>query len=133
MGTSDLLGPLESKVMEVMWRSGEATVRQVMDVLEPPRGVAYTTVMTIMSNLVRKGLLRSTSTGKAYLYSVALSREAFLEHKAQEAVSEVLERFGDLAIARFMEAAARISPENLQRLREAGSPKPDRSGWENNP
>lgn len=133
MGTSDLLGPLESEVMEVMWGKGEATVRQVVDVLEPRRRVAYTTVMTIMSNLVKKGLLKSIPTGKAYLYTVALSREAFLERKAQEAVSEVLERFGDLAVARFMEAAARTNPEYLKRLQEVSSPKPSLSGREREP
>ncbi len=123
MDPSDLLGPLEAEVMRVMWEKEQATVRQVVGSLQARRSVAYTTVMTIMSNLVGKGLLRRVPEGKAYSYTVALSREAFLEQKSREAVSEVITRFGDLAIARFMEAVARLEPDDLERLRQLATQK----------
>jgi predicted transcriptional regulator len=118
MKASELLGPLEGEVMEVMWRIKEGTVRQVVTSIQAHRKVAYTTVMTIMNNLVAKGLLKRIPQGKAYLYSVTMTRKAFLEKKSQEAVSDVLARFGDLAIARFVEAVAQLRPEELQRLRQ---------------
>ena len=115
---SHLLGPLESEVMGVMWEIERAMVRQVLAILQERRSIAYTTVMTIMNNLVNKGLLQRTPQGKAYLYRVALSREAFLRRASEEAVSDVLARFGDLAIARFLEMSAKLPPEDLERLRE---------------
>jgi predicted transcriptional regulator len=114
---SGLLGPLESEVMELMWEVERATVRQVVAILQERRSIAYTTVMTIMNNLVTKAVLKRVPQGKAYLYQVALSREAFLRRASEESVSDVLARFGDLAIARFLEAAAKLPPEDLERLR----------------
>jgi predicted transcriptional regulator len=114
---SGLLGPLENEVMDVMWEMDQATVREVVDRLRQRRSIAYTTVMTIMNNLVAKGLLNRLPQGKAYLYRVALSREAFLRRALEEAVSDVLARFGDLAIARFLEVAAGLPPDDLERLK----------------
>jgi predicted transcriptional regulator len=123
MDPSVLLGPLEAEVMRVMWEKERATVRQVVDALQARRSVAYTTVMTIMNNLVTKGLLSRITEGKAYSYIMVLSSEAFLEQKSREAVSEVITRFGDLAIARFMEAVARLKPEDLERLQQLAARK----------
>lgn len=124
MDFSGLLGPLENEVMEVMWEMDQATVRDVVDRLRQRRTIAYTTVMTIMNNLVAKGLLNRLPQGKAYLYRVALSREAFLRRATEEAVSDVLARFGDLAIARFLEVAARLPPEDLKRLKQLAEGRP---------
>jgi len=117
VGTFELLGPLEREIMDLLWERREATVRQVLDVLQARRSVAYTTVMTIMSNLARKGLLKRIPQGKAYLYEVALTRDAFLARKSQEAVSDLLARFGDLAVARFVEVVSHLTPEEMERLR----------------
>ena len=123
MDLSELLGPLESEVMELMWSERQATVRDVVEILLQRRSIAYTTAMTIMNNLVKKGLLKRSPRGKAYLYAVVLSREEFLERMSGEAVSEVLEKFGDLAIARFAETVAKLSPEDLRRLQQLAKEK----------
>ena len=122
MDPSSFLGPLEGEVMEVMWERDQATVRQVVDLLRERRGIAYTTVMTIMNNLVAKGLLERNRQGKAHLFKVALSREELWEKASREAVSDVLNRFGDLAIARFFEAVAELKPEYLGRLQHLAEP-----------
>jgi predicted transcriptional regulator len=114
---SGLLGPLENEIMQIMWGAEQATVRQVVSILQKHRPIAYTTVMTVMNNLVAKGLLRRSPQGKAYVYDVVLSREEFSEKASREAVSEVLARFGDLAVARFLEATAQYSQEDLKRLK----------------
>ena len=57
MGPLALLGPLEAEVTTLMWERRESTVREVVDSLRGRRELAYTTVMTIMNNLVTKGLL----------------------------------------------------------------------------
>jgi predicted transcriptional regulator len=119
MDPSSLLGPLEGEVMKVMWLRKEATVREVVDSLRSGRSLAYTTVMTIMNNLLRKGLLRRVPRGRAYLYQVALAPDELLAKASKEAVGEVLARFGDLAVARFLEAVGHLGPEDLERLRRA--------------
>ena len=130
MDVPRLLGPLEAEVMEVMWETDQATVRQVVDLLRQRRTIAYTTVMTIMNNLVAKGMLERNPQGKAHLFKVALSREELWEKASREAVSDVLNRFGDLAIARFFEAVAELKPEYLGHLQHLAEPAREVAGKE---
>ncbi|WNB84758.1 BlaI/MecI/CopY family transcriptional regulator [Cellulomonas sp. ATA003] len=64
------LGQLEAVVMNKLWGYGRAAaVREVLEDLQRDRNVAYTTVMTVMDNLHRKGLLTREMQGRAYRYS----------------------------------------------------------------
>jgi predicted transcriptional regulator len=86
------LGELESAIMDVLWRTGEpAKVREVLDNLDTGRTLAYTTVMTVLDNLHRKGWVLRELDGKAYRYQPALSREA----AAARALRAILESSGD--------------------------------------
>ena len=67
------LGHLEHDVMEVVWSADDCTVREVQARL--PRAVAYTTVMTTLDRLFKKGLLLRRRDGRAFLYSAARSRD----------------------------------------------------------
>ena len=66
------LGTLERRTMEIVWARGEVTVRDVLaDVGEE---VAYTTVMTTLDRLFKKGLLRRRKAGRAFAYEAAVTR-----------------------------------------------------------
>lgn len=85
-------GDLEAAVMQVLWQRGaSATVREVLAELSPSRPLAYTTVMTVMDNLHRKGALRREMAGRAWRYSATRSRA---EHSAAM-LQEVLSSAGD--------------------------------------
>jgi predicted transcriptional regulator len=71
------LGKLERQVLDEAWRCGEVTVREVYVAFG--EGVAYTTLMTTLDRLYKKGLLARRKDGRAFLYAPALSREE-LEH-----------------------------------------------------
>lgn len=74
-------GELEAVVMDRIWdREGETTVREVFDELSEHREMAYTTVMSTMDNLHRKGWLDREKNGKAFSYWPTLTRE---EHSAR--------------------------------------------------
>lgn len=106
-------GPLESEVMDAIWRAGEPVdVRDVMEGLNERRGepLAYTTVMTVMSRLAEKEVLSRRKAGRAYLY------EANAPDAAGIAVNEVLRAHGDVAVAHFLDQA-RSDPALLRRLR----------------
>lgn len=109
------LGPLEATIMQRMWSSGEPqAVRAVFDSLTESRDIAYTTVMTVMDNLYRKGFLRREKRGRAYLYSAAASQE---EHTAS-LLGEVLAEGGDRAgvLLRFVE---QLDETEMEALRQA--------------
>ena len=123
-----LLGDLEVEIMERMWQreaeAGEAsgeqaqvTVREIATDLQKSRQIAYTTVMTVMGNLAEKGLLERRSLDrKTHLYRVALSREEYLERASRQMVDTLVEDFGELAIAQFVEVVEQVDPELLERL-----------------
>ena len=67
------LGNLEREVMEVVWQSGQTTVKEVQGAL--PRAVAYTTVMTTLDRLFKKGFVARTRAGRAFVYQALRTRE----------------------------------------------------------
>jgi len=83
------LAPLELDCMNTLWPIGEGTVREIRDRLAPRRARAYTTIMTIMDRLARKGVVERRKMGRAYVYRPRLSAE---EAQAQ-AVGQVIEGF----------------------------------------
>ncbi len=112
------LGELEEAVMEIIWRNGpEVTVREVWQALQPTRPLAYTTVMTVMSRLVPKGVLRVRRQGKADYYHPTGTREELKALQAQRAVQDVLAHFGDVGIAQFLRELQETDPEKLAHLR----------------
>ncbi|HTZ99107.1 MAG TPA: BlaI/MecI/CopY family transcriptional regulator [Candidatus Aquilonibacter sp.] len=83
------LAPLELDCMNTLWPMGEGTVREIRDRLAERRARAYTTIMTIMDRLARKGVVERRKTGRAYTYRPRLSAE---EARAQ-AVGQVIDGF----------------------------------------
>jgi BlaI family transcriptional regulator, penicillinase repressor len=67
------LAPLELDCMNTLWPLGEATVRDIRDRLAERRPRAYTTIMTIMDRLARKGVVERRKSGRAYIYRAHLS------------------------------------------------------------
>jgi predicted transcriptional regulator len=105
-------GPLESEVIGAVWTANEpVTVRELLGQLNRDRTheLAYTTVMTVMSRLVEKGVLQRERQGRGYAY------EAVADDAAGLAVHSVLREHGDAAIAHFV-AEARADPKLLRRL-----------------
>jgi len=78
------LGPLESEVMRLVWDMGEVQVDEVHQVLQQDREIAYTTVMTVMSRLASKGVLRRRKQGRAFLYEAAHRRDDVAGSTLQE-------------------------------------------------
>ncbi len=80
-------GPLELAVMEVLWRHGEANVHDVSARLERP--LAYTTVMTTLDRLYKKGLLERRKSERAFFYSPRLSHDEWEQKQARELLAEL--------------------------------------------
>jgi predicted transcriptional regulator len=82
-------GELEAVVMHLVWGyDGPVTVRTVFGELSQARPIAYTTVMSTMDNLHRKGWLARERDGKAYLYTAVASREEYSARLMREALAE---------------------------------------------
>ena len=82
------LGPLETEILRLIWQRGHATVRELIDSREVSG--AYTTVMTTLDRLYRKGLLDRVTEGRAFRYSPRQSRDEFKGSIIRRVMSEVL-------------------------------------------
>lgn len=80
------LAPLELDCMSVLWPMGEGTVREIRERLAPLRPRAYTTIMTIMDRLARKGVVERRKVGRAYLYRPNLSAADARAHALESVV-----------------------------------------------
>ena len=88
----DGLGTLERDVMAFAWSSAELSVRDVCEQLGS--NVAYTTVMTTMDRLFKKGLLARRKVGRAFVYRAAATRHEMEGAVANELVHSLLHRDG---------------------------------------
>ena len=107
-------GQLEYAVLQVLWDGGKPmTPGEVHAVLGVDGPLAYTTVMTILSRLWKKGSLTRSRAGRAYVYSPAMSRES----TAAVRMSQILLNAGDpsMALAQFVES---LSPDQQADLRK---------------
>jgi predicted transcriptional regulator len=114
-----LLGPLEQEVMEVAWRIGDSTVRDVHEELAQTRTIAYTTVMTTMSRLASKGLLQRDTAGLAHRYRPAVSRERYARSAVGDVLTWLFERYPEPAAAYLAEVVEDVDGVTLDALRDA--------------
>src|SRR5579863_4666175 len=111
------LGHLESCVMDVVWARGDSNVRDVADKLDRP--LAYTTVMTTLDRLYKKGLLERRKLERAFLYSPRLSRLDWERKRAGDLLAGFLagpRPSSDLLISCLVEAVGQRDAALLDEL-----------------
>lgn len=84
------LGTLERKTLDVVWRQKEVYVRDVVDALSD--AFAYTTVMTTLDRLYKKGYLDRRKNGRAFVYTARLSKEDLHIGVAEDFISGLIDR-----------------------------------------
>jgi predicted transcriptional regulator len=105
--------------MAEMWSQEQATVRDVLEALNKGKKQrAYTTIMTILGRLHRKGLLVRERVGKTDVYGPVMTREDYLDARAQAEVQALVDEFGDVALAKFAEQVDRLDSARLRKLRQ---------------
>ena len=115
----NLLGPLEQDVMDVVWRLRDVTVRDVHVELSATREIAYTTVMTTMSRLARKGILLRDTADLAHRYRPVVSRDQYARGAVGDVLSWLLERYPEPAVAYLADVVDELDDVTLDQLRDA--------------
>jgi predicted transcriptional regulator len=107
-------GELEAAIMNRLWtRQEPATVREILDDLRGDREFAYTTVMTVLDNLHRKGWLTRQLDGRAYRYQPVSTKQEY----SAELMRQALDGSGDntSTLLRFVEEMTPAEAEAVQR------------------
>jgi predicted transcriptional regulator len=114
------LHELESRVMAAVWAQGEATVRSVTDALAESSedgSRSYTTILTVMTRLDKKGFLERRREGKKDVYVAAVDRDVYMRERSEIEVDAILDAYGDLALAQFARRFAKLDPAHQRALR----------------
>lgn len=119
-----VLGPLEARVMRLVWTGAVSAPFTVHDVHEQLNELAYTTVLTTMRRLGDKGLLDAEAAvgRRSHHYRAAGNPGGFLAAQSDREAAAVIERYGDAALAAFASQLEALSPEQreaLTRLRDS--------------
>lgn len=112
---SEQMTPLELEIMQVLWETGPATCQTVQRQLK--RELAYTTVQTMLTVLLRKGRVKRVLKDKAYVYRSAVSRKKFTGHAVRELIDRL---FGGSAEGLVMNLVQEkhLTPARLAKLHE---------------
>jgi predicted transcriptional regulator len=117
--SNKVLGPLEGDIMEVVWAQGPSTVSAVHKALREHKEIAYTTVMTTMSRLAKKGLLNQDRSSASYVYSAALNKSEFDKYVVAGIIRALVSDYGDMLVDCFVDLLDDLGPTARQRLLEA--------------
>lgn len=126
-----LVGPLEHDVLTALWEAGGdvdvATVRAACNATRTADdALAYTTIMTVLSRLHDKELVTRARAGRGYRYTPRFDPDELVAHLSAREVDHLLERYGEVALARFAEALETADPQLRVRL-EALAREADRA------
>jgi predicted transcriptional regulator len=118
--SSSQLGPLEERMLEILWGRDNATVRDLVEPGGPCQDLAYTTVMTTLDRLFKKNLLSRSPEGRAFRYSPCCSREQLHREVAGEAFRQLLAAnpASSLPLSYLVEIVTERDVELLDRLHQ---------------
>lgn len=121
------LSELQLAVMRVLWQKSKAAVAEVHEALEPERGLALTTVATVLTRLEKAGLVAHRAAGRHYLYRPLVSEEEVRRSMVSALADRLFE--GDVAaLVSHLVTAREIEPGDLARVKRLIEDKERKGG-----
>ena len=105
----DIPPPLELACLTALWALGEGSVKDVRQAVAESHPLAYTTVMTVLDRLARRGLITRAKAGRAFVYAPAVSRDTLRRLALQEFLDSYFESSPD-QLLRFLQDEPRAVP-----------------------
>lgn len=115
--TSHHLGDLQLAIMRVLWNCGQATVAEVHETLEPERGLALTTIATMLTKMEKKGVIDHHAEGRRFIYRPLVSESQVRRSMVADLTSQLFR--GDVtALVNHLLSEHEIDDQELNQLRE---------------
>jgi len=109
--------PAELEVLRLIWEQGPSTVREVMTALNQERPRAYTSVMSLMTVMVEKGLLSTKPQGRAFIYSAKVSQAKTQSEIVKDLLGRVFDGSASALVTHLLEQA-KPDGEELDEIRK---------------
>lgn len=117
-GLSRFFGPLEAKIIELLWEEREMSIKEVQQRLEAEKTVNFNTVMTVMKRLVEKGVLEKRMRGRTSLFKPIQSRNEFFEAQSRKLTENLLDEFGGVAITHMLDSISDVDETLIDKLEQ---------------
>lgn len=111
------LGNLELRILNVLWESGQSTVRDVLETLQVKPKPAYTTVLTMMRLMHEKGYLTRKERGRAHVYQARLREQSVKQGLLRDIRDSVFRGSAQALMVRLLEDE-QLSAEDLAQVKE---------------
>jgi len=116
MSTEHSLSDLQLSVMHVLWASGEATVADVHEALRADRGLAPTTIATVLSRLEKRGLVEHRSVGRQFVYRTRVTEEDVQRSMVSE-LTDLLFEGNPAELVSHLLSERDLDPQDLARVK----------------
>ena len=113
---SILSGELESAIMGILWDKGPMKGRDLHAEIRREKGIAYTTALTVLDRLSKKGFVRKNRDSGLITFSPGVSREAYENAVAEDLVHKAFEVSPNLAVSAFAGHFSKMTRQDLDRL-----------------
>lgn len=121
-GLNHFFGPLESKIMDIIWSSEKISIKEVQAILNGENPLTFNTIMTVMNRLVEKGYLTKKIEGKGRnrtsFYQPMQSKEQFLSEQTRAVTQGLIQEFGDLVVNHMIDALEDKDPALIGKLQK---------------
>lgn len=104
-------------MLQALADRGASSVREIVDAQSRRSPAAYTTVMTVLDHLHKKGIVTRRMEGKGYRYTARFTPAELRDRMARHLVQELVDDFGDTALVHFASALSGVDRQRLARIR----------------
>ncbi|MCF2941456.1 BlaI/MecI/CopY family transcriptional regulator [Paenibacillus alkaliterrae] len=119
-GMNRFFGPLEARIMEIVWEHGDISIKRVHALLDEE--LSFNTVMTILNRLVEKGHLTKNSSGKgrnkSSHFQPVQSKEQFIQEQTRIVTEGLVQEYGQLVVNHFFDAFEQTDPQLMKLMEE---------------
>lgn len=116
VGLHRFFGPLEAKIMELLWDQNELSIKDVQQRLEIEKPINFNTVMTVMKRLLEKGILEKRLQGRLSIFRPTQSKEEFFEEQSKKLTENLLDEFGGVVINHMLDSMIEVDQDLLNQL-----------------
>ncbi|KOS29446.1 transcriptional regulator [Bacillus anthracis] len=117
-GLNYFFGPLEAKIMEIVWSSEGITIKEVQQKLSEESPVNFNTVMTVMNRLVEKLHLEKQTVKRSGIYRAVQTKDEFLSNQTKKMTQELMGEFGDLVVNHMLDELEQADPNLIKKLED---------------
>ncbi|MBO1510639.1 BlaI/MecI/CopY family transcriptional regulator [Metabacillus bambusae] len=118
VGLNRFFGPLEAKIMDILWEGSEKSIKEVQQQLEKEKATNFNTVMTVMNRLVEKKILEKRAEGRTSLFKPVKTKDEFIEEQSKKLTDNLLDEFGGLVVNHMLDSLKEVDQTLLDRLEQ---------------